>query len=512
MAVMGKTYDVIIAGAGVAGLTAALHLAERGLKPLLLEADPGHAGGRLAGRGEITVKGSSFPAEHGVHGIWSSYLNFKSMLERYALLPGLVHAREEQWIYRTGSFVGRAPIGRAIRNSFIPAPFHYLQLFLQPQFLWLIDFRDWAALFNVWSVLIMAMGVDPFVEDQPLEGLMLNDLLKRWSPALRALFTGLTRNSMASDPGEVPAAGFIAFLRFYTLMRRDAWSFDYLPAGGSEVCDQLAKKIGGLGGELRLACRVTRVEQAEASQEWTVSWQRDGLAESDRAPFVILASDSPATASIIKNSFSAGSGLLFFPRGMANAVVRLWFDAPPRPGPEAGIFSGDFCMHNFFWLDQIYTPYRTWRAATGGACLETHVYGPAAALAQPDAILLAGVLLDLYRAFPELKGHLITPHVQRNPATHTLPALGAPESHLGIETPWRNLFCAGDWVRHPTPALFLERACVTGLEAANRVLAARGLQVWEIQGHPQPEALAGRIQGWMRSGRRKRREGKSGPG
>jgi isorenieratene synthase len=356
----------------------------------------------------------------------------------------------------------------------------------------------------------MAVGIDPFVEDQPLEGLMLSDVLKRWSPALRALFTGLTRNSMATDPGEVSAAGFIAFLRFYTLMRREAWAFEYLPAGGGEVCEMLAARVRHLGGEIRLAHRVMRLEPQEEDGAWIVQWDRNGLADSDRSPFVILACDSPAAAGIIRNSFPAEGDSLFFPRGLANAVIRLWFNAPPRPGPEAGIFSGDFIMHNFFWLERIYEPYRKWHSATGGSCLETHVYGPAEVLGQSDAILLAGVLTDLYRAFPELKGHLITPHLQRNAATHTLPALGGRASHLGIETPWPNLYCAGDWVRHRTPALFLERACITGLQAANRVLSLRGLAKWEIERHPQPEAFAGWIEDWMRRGRQKRRKGKAG--
>ena len=43
--------DVIIIGGGIAGLSAALHLAERGLKPLILEADEKFIGGRLAGGG-----------------------------------------------------------------------------------------------------------------------------------------------------------------------------------------------------------------------------------------------------------------------------------------------------------------------------------------------------------------------------------------------------------------------------------------------------------------------------
>src|ERR1700752_4050944 len=147
---MNDHYDAIIIGGGVAGMTAAVHLAERGLKPLILEADD-RVGGRFSGKEDILINDWRFPNEHGVHGIWSSYVNFRSMLKQHAILPNLIPAREEQWIYRTGNFVGRAPIGSAIRNSLIPAPFHYLQLFLLPQFLWMLDIRDWASLLSIWS-------------------------------------------------------------------------------------------------------------------------------------------------------------------------------------------------------------------------------------------------------------------------------------------------------------------------------------------------------------------------
>jgi len=506
---MDNHFDVIIIGGGVAGLTAALHLAERGLKPLILEADE-RAGGRLSGREEIIINEWRFPNEHGVHGIWSSYLNFKSMLKRHELLPQLIPAKEEQWIYRAGNFIGRAPIGSVIRNSVIPAPFHYIQLFLLPQFLWMLDIRDWASLMNVWSTLVMAIGIDPFVEDQPLQGLTFGKSLERWGPTMRSLFFGLTRNGLSTDPNDVPLAGFLAFLRFYTLMRRDAWRFDYLPNGGGEVCEDLSMKIKQLGGEIRYKSLVTRVN-AERDGNWIAYIQRDGLAESVNAPFIILASDSPSAESIIKNSFPADVGAgsprpYFFPHGLAHAVIRLWFDISPRKHPEAGMFSGDFIMHNFFWLDKIYQPYRKWHDATKGSCIEVHVYGPDDVLKQSDAVLLTNVLTDFYRAFPELKGHIIKPHIQRNTATHTLPALGARGTHLGIETPWSNLFCAGDWVRHETPAFFLERACVTGMEAANRVLRARGLAAFEIQNYPPPEPLAAWIESLMMKGRKRRRE------
>ena len=497
---MDDQHNAIIIGGGVAGLTAALHLAERGLRPLVLEADE-RVGGRFSGKEDILVNGWCFPNEHGVHGIWSAYVNLKAVLRRHKIIDQLIPAREVQWIYRTGNFIGGAPVGSVIRNSILPAPLHYLQLFLLPQFLWTLGIHDWVSLFNVWSMLVMAIGIDPFIEDQPLEGLTFGEALKNWGPAFRSLFLGMTRNGLSANPDQVSLAGFLAALRFYIVMRRDAWRFEYLPNGGGDVCEKLSAKIKELGGRISLKSRVKRVEK---DGDWIVHYEQDGVPSSLKAPFIILASDAPAAESIIRNSFSADH--LFFPHGLAHAVIRLWFDKEPRKHPEAGIFSGDFIMHNFFWLDRIYEPYRKWHDETGGSCIEVHVYGPSDALIQKDAVLVTNVLTDFYRAFPELKGHLIKPHLQRNAATHTLPALGARGTHLGIETPWENLFCAGDWVWLKNPSFFLERACVTGIEAANRVLAKCGKDVFDLEPYPSPEPLAAWIERLMIRGRKRRKE------
>jgi len=497
---MNRHHDAIIIGGGVAGLTAALHLAERGLKPLVLESDK-RVGGRLSGKDDILINTHTFSNEHGVHGIWSSYVNLRHMLMRHEIFPQLSPAGEEQWIYRAGQFIGRAPIGSIIRNSKLPAPLHYIQLFLLPQFLWMLDIRDWAGIFSVWSTLLMAIGIDPFVEDQPLEGLTFGESLRRWGPATRALFFGLTRNGLSTDPDQVPLAGFLAFLRFYTVMRRDSWVFGYLPNGSGEVIDKLSAKIKALGGEIQYKSYVSRMER---DGDWVVHFELDSIHETINAPYVILASDSPAAESIIKNSFQGDD--LFFPHGLAHAVIRLWFDKSPRRTPESGIFSGDFIMHNFFWLHKIYEQYSKWHTETGGSCIEVHVYGPDDVLKQSDTVLVTNVLGDFYRAFPELKGHLIKPHLQRNAATHTLPALGARGTHLGVDTPWENFFCAGDWVWLQNPSFFLERACVTGLEAANRVLSLSGKEKFEVKNYPPPEPLAAWIESLIMKGRKKRRK------
>ena len=496
------TLQPIIIGGGLAGLTSALHLAERGLHPTILEADPLYIGGRLAGKGELEINGWHFPLEHGVHGIWSPYRNLQAMLARHNMRPVFVPAQEELWLFREMGVVRSAPVGSAIRHSWFPAPLHYLQLFLNPRFLLTIDIRDWLKLLNVWSVLIMAVGVDPFGEDQPLEGMMLGESIRNWSPALRGFFTGLARNGLSTHADEIPLAGFLAFLRFYTILRRDAWVFSYLPNGGElDVCNPLSTKVKELGCSIRMGTRAIRLEKQ--ADEWNVWAEVEGSTICLHTNHVILATDSPAAASLIKNSFPAEADSLTFPRGMANAVVRVWFDRMPKPGPEAGIFTGEFILHNFFWLERIYAPYRAWSKATGGSTLEAHIYGPPEVLEQPDALLLTNSIMDIYQAYPELRGRLISQHLQRNPSTHTLPSLGPRGTHLGVETPWEGFFCAGDWVRDPIPAFFLERACATGIKAANAVLRSNDMQPWALMDYLPPEPFVGWIEKMMRSGRRR---------
>src|SRR5512134_197324 len=106
--------DVMVIGGGIAGLSAGLHLAERGLQPLILEADEKFIGGRLAGGETIRVGSHSFRLEHGMHGVWSQYRNLQAMLARHNLRPVFVPAQEETWIHKDGTFIGRAAVGSAI--------------------------------------------------------------------------------------------------------------------------------------------------------------------------------------------------------------------------------------------------------------------------------------------------------------------------------------------------------------------------------------------------------------
>lgn len=507
-----QSEEVTIIGGGLAGLTAALHLAERGLRPLILESDPNFPGGRVKGGEFCEVAGRKFRLEHGIHGIWAPYRNLQAMLTRRKIRPVWVPAQEECWIFRRGDVLNRANVGSAIRRSPIPAPFHYLNLFFRLDFLSALGIADLLSLVAVWSGLLYAIGVDPLKEAQPLEGMRLSDILKGWSPALRAFFIGLTRSGLAARPEEIPISGYIAFMRFYTVMRRDSWAFSYMPAdAGSSLIDPLTAEIQKAGGRLRMGAKAVRIEQNQAG--WSVTCESQlpdnpALQETFHTRHLILATDAPASRQLLLSgpATTDKASKMAWPRGMENAIIRIWFDKTPNPGAEAGIFSGDFILDNYFWLDRIQDQYIEWRRETGGSAIEAHIYGPPELLAEPDSLLLSRAINDVNSAFPELRGSRIHQSIQRNPPVHTLFALGRPDQHLGIRTPWHNLYCCGDWIRHPAPCLFLERATLTGIEAANAVLEACQLPTWSLIPYLPPEPFAGWIENLMVRGRKARRQ------
>lgn len=500
--------DLLIIGGGLSGLSAALHLAERGLTPLVIDADPKFIGGRVSGGDEVEINGWRFRGEHGVHGIWAPYRNLQAMLARNQIRPVFVPANEETWIFKKGPHIHRAPVGSAIRHSWLPAPFHYLALFLRPSFLKMLSISDWLSLPFVWYGLIFALGIDPLREDQPMEGLKLTDLTKRWAPAVQAFITGLARNGLAAKPGEVQLAGFLAFLRFYTVLRRDSWAFSYLPAdGGSALAEVVARRICELGGKIISGFKAK--ELVQNGNSWDVMFR---TAESDetlsvRAGQIVLAIDAPSAAKLLSESPTTHEIArdLYWPRGMETAVIRVWFNELPKTGAEAGIFTGDFILHNFFWLSKLQDQYIRWSKATGGSCIEVHIYGPPETLALPDSVILAQAIKDIQDAFPELRGHRLHQLIQRNQPTHTLFSIGPVEKHLGTITPWENLYSCGDWIHHTSPAFFLERACVTGIAAANEILATSHLVPWKLLDYPQPEPVAGFLEKLMRKGRQFKR-------
>jgi hypothetical protein len=137
-----------------------------------------------------------------MHALWGDYDNMRAMLTRYAPVDLLVSAGEE-WIHRWGMRVRRAEAGAAVRRTWTPAPFHYLQLLLTPRFWTAITPLDLLSLPGFLVSILMTVGFDPIKEQIAWDGLAMDEYFRGWSRNLRATFVGLGQ-LLAAPPGYQP--------------------------------------------------------------------------------------------------------------------------------------------------------------------------------------------------------------------------------------------------------------------------------------------------------------------
>lgn len=537
-------FPVVIIGGGLAGLTAAAHLAERDIPPLVLDADALWPGGRLAGGDPDTFEYAgrtwSFSSEHGVHALWGGYVNMRATLERFAPVTFLPSYGEE-WINRWRREVRRIEAGRMVKWGWIPAPLHYLNLLFDPRFWATITPLDFLSLPGFLFSLFWTLGIDPLKEGVALDGLMMDEYFRGWTPNLRATFTGLGVNLLASPREDISLTGMIAAIRFYTMLRRDSWAMSYLPDNPHTcVIQPLIKHIRDKGGMVIHGAEAQRLEMnkplvnngvgtrhASSVEEQHVaslqsplpvhgegpgvgfSWRitvydstKGGL-RSINAQHVILATHAPGAESLLLNSPDTvpQAAKLHFPGTVRNVTARLWFSRSPREGTQAGMFTGDFLPDNFFWLHRLYDDFRAWHEVTGGSAIELHLYAGDDLLEQADNVLLIRCVDEVQRAFPEVRGSFVRGAIRRNSRVQTRFRVPTRDS-LHLQTPWPNLYACGDWIGYPTPALWMERACVTAIAAANAVLTAHGLETYPILQPPPPEPLARGLE-WVVRGFRK---------
>jgi len=497
--------EVLIVGAGLAGLSAAAHLTARGVPVRLLDADQAWAGGRLAGGNPIAFDYQGrrwcFRDEHGVHAVWGGYFNLRALLERFTETR-LQPSHGEEWVNRWGREVRRMEAGSAVRARWIPAPFHYLQLLFRPSIWANISPWDFLSLPGVLNSILLAVGVDPIREGKAWDGLTQKDFFLGWTPNLKATFQGLGVNLLAAPAEENSLAGLIAALRFYTLLRRDSWAMSYYPSdAGTSVIAPLLRYIERSGGQLHQGQTVQRVDYDGA--RWLVTAEdARGFARTYQARWLILAlHPSGAQRLLTASPFTAPAALrLRFPQSVSSAVVRLWYSVSPPESAQGGMLTGDFAPDNFFWLHRLYPDYAAWHQETGGSAVELHFYPGHQHANLPDANLMALAAADVQLAFPMLRGSFVYGMVRRNSRVHT--RFRVPDQHsLHVETPWPQCCACGDWIGHDTPSLWMERAATTGIAAANIVLSRCGLPTYPILYPPPPELPARVLGGLVRAGR-----------
>ncbi len=475
--------EAVVVGGGVAGISAAVVLAERGVAVTLLEAAP-TLGGRLGAWPHTLPDGTEQVVEHGFHAFFRHYYTWRSVLRR--IDPQLGFLRP----------VGGYPV---ISREWPPEdltglpgapPLNLLALFARSPSLGLGDLlrsdQALAAQLLAYDRARTAAAFDAVPAGEFLAALGMSDR------AQAMLFEAFARSFFA-DPGALSAAELIAMFHYYFLGNREGIGFDapdtdhltciwaplraYLEKHDAQVrTGTAARSITPVDGHR------WRVEPSEGPPLET----RHLVLAADPGALRDLVAASPAAAAVAPRLAAQAAALSIAP---PFAVARLWLDrdvAPQRATFNA--VSREPTLDSVTVYSRLERPSAEWAARTGGSVVELHSY----ACDAPDVdTATARMRAELAALWPETAAAGVVHLQQRMEATAPTFPPGSAGTRPGVTSDARGVRLAGDFVATPLLTGLMERAAVTGVLAANDVLAEVGAGPEEIRGVPQRGLLAG---------------------
>ena len=512
---------VFVVGGGIAGLSAAVVLAERGVAVTLLEAQdtlggrvrswpidlpndppsdppndpPSERAGDDLGRGQATMS-------RGFHAFFRQYYNLRSILRRtdphlHRLRPlpdyPLLHADGLR-----DSFAGipRTPPWSIAAFAARSPSFPLAELVR-------VDLR------RALDLLLVRYPASFSAYDGRSAAQVLDDL--RFPKAARHLALEVFARSFFADPRDFSGAELVAMFHTYFLGSAEGLVFD-VPTGDYDrvLWAPLAAYLRDRGVTIHTGVRVDRIEDDASKRvsvlvrstdtEVTVNpgladgTHDDPSAEELVADAVVLAADLGGIQRLLQANPQVGGAdgpgaewrqsIARLPHSPRFAVWRLWLDTPVRPdaAPFAGT-AGYAELDNVTCVHLFEEEAASWVREHGGSVVELHAY----ALREDDAhpldeeALRRSLREQLLRIHPELRDARTIHEEWLVQGDCPLVTPEPWERRPGVATPDPRVVLAGDWVRCDLPVALMERAATTGIMAADLLLSRagqRGEGVW----------------------------------
>ena len=444
--------DVIVIGAGLAGLSCAFELAEAGRRPLVLEAKPW-----LGGRTSSWTDPDGMELESGLHRVPGVYAAFPSLLERAGIpLAETILWENEVEFRQTSPLVSAVFSITPAKNPFsVAASLLANNGYLRP-----------AAKLSLARLLASGLA-DHSADSAALDQISVLEYAARHDvhPEVIARFL----EPLSAGIYFTPARG----LSMYVFMALIA---PYLPgtlkmrigafAGGMSavLAEPLAEAIRRRGGEVRVNAPAAELLVTPGG----VTGVRVGRAV-HAAGHVVVASCLRATQRLLAPHFGdAGWATPLFGLGtMPGMTLQLELDRPAMEADRAtfGVGTSLACFS-----EQSRTTFRGQPGRLSAILAPSDQF-----VDMPPEKILATVLDDADRLGLELRGHVrryrVVPHLDD---FYSL-APGNDRLRPAQATPVRGLSLAGDYTRQPNVAT-MEGAVISGrlaAEAAEADLARR---------------------------------------
>ncbi|WNG93016.1 FAD-dependent oxidoreductase [Mycobacterium sp. ITM-2016-00318] len=473
--------EVTVVGGGIAGMSAAVVLAERGVKVTVLES-AGYLGGRLGAWHETLPCGSEQHVEHGFHAFFRHYYTWRSILRRVD--PQL------SFLQPVPSYPVISATYPAEDLSGLPAapPLNLLALALRSKSLTRRELTR--ANPDAGRALLAYDRATTTAEFDDTDAAAFLDSLGMSERTRSMLFEAFAR-SFFCNQGDLSAAELVAMFHYYFLGNPEGIGFDVTDTDyATAIWNPLREYLIGRDAELRTETRVTGVEPD--GQGWRIGTETGEL----RSRHVVLALDPGALRTLLAASPTTAAAAPGLARQCQSltvappfAVSRLWLDRDVAP--ERASFSavtGQPNLDSVAVYSRLEEPSARWARETGGSVIELHSYS--CGLDNADVAAKA-MREELAALWPEIADAAVVHRHDRMEATAPAFPPGSAGTRPGVRTDARGLRIAGDFVELPYLSGLMERSAMSGVLAANDILAELGVAAEPVLGVPQRGLLAG---------------------
>lgn len=445
---------VAIIGAGIAGLTAAILLSEKGFKVKLIERD-NFLGGKV---GSWKVKlNDEFETrvEHGFHAFFRQYYNLRELLKKIDSFKHLIPI--DDYLIMTkkhGNFsfkdISTTPLLNilSMRKSGI---YSIKDAIKNRKFAQMTDLfkYDKDKIFSKYD----NISFKEFADDIDLP------------PELRLMFTTFSRAFFAL-PEFISMGELIKSFHFYFLSNDQGLLYDVLNDDFHNTLLEPARKfIENNGGSIEINTPVLAIHKEE--NKFHVN--------NEHYDYLIMSTDIHGTKKIFSNSDFLKYGETEFYNQIMNqkksqkySVLRLWMDKRIGDDLPFFIFTDAFkILDSITFYHNMEKESAEWAEKNSAGIYELHSY------AIPDefeeSAVRSQLLKEFFEYFPELKSATILFEYLQIKKDFTAFHAGLYETRPGPITKVENLYLTGDWIKLPIPAMLMEASATSSMYAVNDI-------------------------------------------
>ena len=453
-----NTYDAIVIGAGLAGLSAAFDLAEHGLRVLVLERDP-QVGGRTS-----SWKENGMNVESGIHKFVGFYSEYKNFMERAGLNLDDVFIYQDEIEIRVaeGGEKNFRPGKRRRKGRFGISAIHRPLMTITGAFgnNELLSWRD------KWQLVrFVIAGTLKYLRDPlSLDRLSIAEYARRHGVSENVIYTVIWTFSSGLfflSPERYSAYPFFA-LTWAGIKGSFSSRIAVFKGGMTDVmAGPIADAIVSRGGEVRTGVMVERILFGDGKPV--------GVAAGDQifsAPRIVLAATIAPAKAIIEASENVPDDtelekLRVLP-DMSGVTVQLELDRPALADDHV-IFGANSILGTF--AEQSHTTFPDSKGRISTFLTPTEPY-----IDMKDDEIVAAVVADLERQGIDVKGRVRNSAVVRHASEFYLLEPGSEELRPFQRTTIPGLALAGDYTRQ-SHICSMEGAVVSGRRAAKAVIS-----------------------------------------